>query len=138
VDRNKLVEILNGDIESEHGAIVQYLTHAYAMGEGEVACEIEGIAREELRHLDRLAEQLVSISGAPRIEHSKVDQSREMQQMLGADISIENEVARKYDEAVGELADGETAALLSRIRDHELYHAEVFQELLDELKKGRP
>jgi len=282
MDRNRLVEILNGDIESEHGAIIQYLTHAYALGEGEVACEIEGIAREEMRHLDWLAEvvlslggtpsvvrgsmrmggktvadwmrnnalleedaigpyreqiagvddpkvkrllarilsdeeshhgvfqhlaekvaregmadvrgtrddrtvrllnwgidheytvilqylfhsymatdaevktqlqdqavnemqhlgwlaeQLISISGAPRIEHSKVDQSREMQQMLDADISIENEVARKYDEAAREMGDGRVVALLSRIRDQEIYHAEVFQDLLDELKKGRP
>ena len=50
--------MLNYDIESEHGAIIQYLIHAYAMGEGEMACEIEAIAREEMRHLDWLAEKV--------------------------------------------------------------------------------
>lgn len=50
----------------------------------------------------------------------------------------ENEVARKHDEAARELGDRKIVALLSRIRDHEVYHAEVFEELLGESKKGRP
>ena len=54
--KDKIVTLLNQDLEGEHGAIIQYLTHAYAMGEGEMACEIEAIAREEMRHLDWLAE----------------------------------------------------------------------------------
>ena len=52
MEKEKIIELLNQDIESEHGAIIQYLTHAYGMGEGEVACEIEAIARDEMRHLD--------------------------------------------------------------------------------------
>ena len=56
MDKDKTIALLNQDLEGEHGAIVQYLSHAYAMGEGEMACEIEAIAREEMRHLDWLAD----------------------------------------------------------------------------------
>ena len=52
MDKEKIIALLNEDLEGEHGAIIQYLTNAYAMGEGEMACEIEAIAREEMRHLD--------------------------------------------------------------------------------------
>ena len=52
MDKDKIIALLNQDLEGEHGAIIQYLTHAYAIGEGEMACEIEAIAREEMRHLD--------------------------------------------------------------------------------------
>ena len=52
MDKDKIITLLNQDLEGEHGAIIQYLTHAYAIGEGEMACEIEAIAREEMRHLD--------------------------------------------------------------------------------------
>ena len=55
MDKKKIIELLNQDIEGEHGAIIQYLSHAYAMGEGEMSCEIEAMAREEMRHLDWLS-----------------------------------------------------------------------------------
>ena len=48
----EIIAMLNEDLRGEHAAIVQYLRHAYSMGEGEMACEIEAIAREEMRHLD--------------------------------------------------------------------------------------
>ena len=72
MDKSKLIDMLNADIASEHGAIVQYLTHAYAIGEGEVACEIEGIAREEMRHLDWLAETVVDLGGTPSLSRGKM------------------------------------------------------------------
>ena len=58
-DKQAIVELLNADLRDEHAAIVQYLQHAYAIGEGEEAGEIEAIAREEMRHLDWLAEAIV-------------------------------------------------------------------------------
>ena len=41
MDKAEIIALLNKDLEDEHGAIIQYLTHAYAMGEGEMACEVE-------------------------------------------------------------------------------------------------
>ncbi|MGB2853717.1 MAG: ferritin-like domain-containing protein, partial [Dehalococcoidia bacterium] len=68
MDTAEIIVLLNQDLEGEHGAIIQYLTHAYAMGEGEMACEIEAIAREEMRHLDWLAEAIVELGGIPSLE----------------------------------------------------------------------
>jgi len=56
MDKKEIIALLNEDLEGEHGAIIQYLSHAYGMGEGEMSCEIEALAREEMRHLDWLAE----------------------------------------------------------------------------------
>jgi bacterioferritin len=64
MDKDKIIALLNQDLGGEHTAIIQYLTHAYAMGESEMACEIEAIAREEMRHLDWLAEKLVDKKGS--------------------------------------------------------------------------
>jgi len=61
MDKEKIIALLNQDLEDEHGAIIQYLNHAYGMGEGEMACEIEAIARDEMRHLDWLAETIVAL-----------------------------------------------------------------------------
>ena len=70
--KDDIVSLLNHDIESEHGAIIQYLTHAYAMGEGEMACEIEAIAREEMRHLDWLAEAVAELGSTPSLKRGKM------------------------------------------------------------------
>ena len=67
-----IIGLLNKDLEGEHAAIIQYLTHAYAIGEGELACEIEAIAREEMRHLDWLAETIVNLKGTPSFKRGEM------------------------------------------------------------------
>ena len=89
-----------------------------------------------MQHLGWLAEKMVDISGSPRIEHGEVDQSTVTADMLRADISIERQVAAAYDRAASETEDSELRALLVRIRDHELYHAEVFSDLLEKEESG--
>ena len=58
MDKDKMMALLNHDLEGEHGAIIQYLTRAYAMGKSELACKIEALARVEMSHLDWLAEAI--------------------------------------------------------------------------------
>jgi rubrerythrin len=59
-----------------------------------------------------------------------------MGDMLRADIKIEKEVAAEYDRAAKEVKDAELKKLLTRIRDHEIYHVEVFDDLLEEVEKS--
>ena len=75
--KEDIIALLNQNLEGEHGAIIQYLTHAYAMGEGETACEIEAIAREEMRHLDWLAEAIVELGGIPSLKRGEMRMSGE-------------------------------------------------------------
>ena len=72
MEKERIIELLNQDLEGEHGAIIQYLIHAYAMGEGEMACEIEALAREEMRHLDWLAEAIVELGGVPSLQRGQM------------------------------------------------------------------
>jgi len=134
---DRTVRLLNWGVEHEYTVILQYLFHAYMATDAEVREQLMDQAVNEMQHLGWLAEKIIDLSSSPRIEHTDVDQSREMVQMLAADIRIENRVAQAYDDATRELGDSRVVELLSRIRDQETYHAEVFQELLDELKKGR-
>jgi rubrerythrin len=55
--------------------------------------------------------------------------------MLQADIKIEQEVAAEYDRAAKETEDPGLKKLLIRIRDHEIYHAEVFSDILKKEKR---
>ena len=101
----------------------------------DVKKEMEDQAINEMQHLGWLAEEMVDGGGSPRIEHTEVDQSTKTSDMLRAGIEIEKKVAAEYDRAANEVAGPGLKKLLVRLRDHEVYHAEVFSDLLKEEEK---
>ena len=132
IRRDRVTQILDWGIEHEYTVILQYLLHSYMSPNKEVKKEMEDQAINEMQHLGWLAEEMVDGGGSPRIEHIEVDQSASTADMLRADIKIEREVAAEYDRAAKESTDPGLKKLLIRIRDHEIYHAEVFSDLLKE------
>jgi bacterioferritin len=97
--------------------------------------EMQDQAINEMQHMGWLSEEMVGSGGNPRIEHSKVDTSAKAADMLKADIRIEKEVAVKYNRAAQKVTDAGLKKLLTRIRDHERYHIDVFGDLLKKTKK---
>ncbi len=128
--QDRIVQILNWGIEHEYTVILQYLFHSHMTEDKEVKRQLEDQAINEMQHLGWLAEKLVGLSGNPRVEHTAVDQSTKTADMLRADIKIEREVAAEYGRATKEITEADLNSLLSRIRDQEIYHAEVFTDLL--------
>ena len=128
--QDKVAQTLNWGIEHEYTVILQYLLHSYMTPNEDVKKEMEDQAINEMQHLGWLSEEMVDVEGSPRIEHTEVDQSTKTVDMLQADIKIEREVAAEYDRAVKEIEEPDLKKLLKRIRDHEVYHAEVFTDLL--------
>jgi len=133
--RDKVVQTLNWGIEHEYTVILQYIFQSYITTNKEAKKELENQAINEMQHLGWLAEKIVDISGNPRIEHTEVDQSTKTADMLQADIKVEQEVAAAYDRAAKETDDPDLKELLLRIRDHEIYHTDVFSDLLKEEEK---
>ncbi|UCD83590.1 MAG: ferritin-like domain-containing protein [Deltaproteobacteria bacterium] len=132
--RDRITDILNWGIEHEYTVILQYLFHSYMTRDKNVRREMEDQAINEMQHLGWLAEEMVDGGGSPRIEHIEVDQSTKTADMLQTDIKIEQEVAAEYDRAAKEITDPGLKKLLIRIRDHEVYHIEVFSDLLKKKK----
>ena len=128
--QDKITRVLNWGIEHEYTVILQYLLHSYMTANEDVKKEMQDQATNEMQHLGWLSEKMVDEKGIPRIEHIEVDQSTKTVEMLQADIKIEREVAAEYDRAVKEIEEPDLKELLKRIRDHEVYHAEVFTDLL--------
>ena len=129
---DKVVQTLNWGIEHEYTVILQYMFQSHMTTNPEAKKQLEDQAINEMQHLGWLAEKIIDISGNPRIEHTEVNQSTKTADMLRADIKIEQEVAAAYDHAATESKDPNLKKLLLRLRDHELYHTEVFSDLLKE------
>jgi bacterioferritin len=127
--------ILDWGIEHEYTVILQYLLHSYLAPNEKMKHEMEDQAINEMQHLGWLSEKMVGKGGKPRIEHTKIDHSRHPLSMLNADIKIEKEVAAKYGASAKEVSDPKLKKLLTRIRNHELYHVKVFTDLKKTLKE---
>jgi len=136
MDKNKIIALLNQDLEGEHGAIIQYLTHAYAMGEGEMACEIEAIAREEMRHLDWLAETIVELGGVPSLERGKMRTGGEsVADWMRNDVLLEEDGINLYREHIKIIDDPKIKRLLQRILSDEESHHGDFQHFVGKAQK---
>lgn len=130
--QDRVAQVLNWGIEHEYTVILQYLLHSYMTPNKDVKKEMDDQAINEMQHLGWLSEKMVGKKGTPRIEHTEVDKSTRTADMLRADIEIEKKVAAAYDSAAKEIKDSDLKELLIRIRDHEVYHADVFDDLLKE------
>ncbi|UCB42616.1 MAG: ferritin-like domain-containing protein [Dehalococcoidales bacterium] len=134
--RDDTIRTLNWGIEHEYTVILQYLLQRYLTPNEDAAEELEDQAINEMQHLGWLAEKVIGMGGTPIIEHIEVDKSTRTADMLSADIKIENEVADAYDQAANKATDAKLKKLFLRLRDNEIYHAEVFGDLLEEEKKS--
>ena len=138
MDKKKIVELLNEDIEGEHAAIIQYLVHAYSMGEGEMSCEIEAIAREEMRHLDWLAETIVELGGVPTLERGEMRTGgKAVTDWMKNDVLQEEDGINLYKEHIKAIDDPKIKRLLKRILSDEESHLGDFKHFIDKAKKEK-
>jgi bacterioferritin len=132
---SETASVLNWGIEHEYTVVLQYLLHSYLAPNEKMRKELQDQAINEMQHLGWLAEKMASRGGHPKIEHAAIARPRKPSGMLEADIKIEKEVAAAYDNAAKTIPDPKLKKLLLRIRDHELYHIEVFTDLKKTLKE---
>jgi bacterioferritin len=136
MDKEKIIELLNEDLQGEHGAIIQYLTNAYAMGEGEMACEIEAIAREEMRHLDWLAEAIVELGGVPSLKRGKMRmEGKTVAEWMQNGVLLEEDAMGPYREHIKAIDDPKIKRLLQRILSDEESHHGDFQHFVEKAKR---
>jgi bacterioferritin len=136
MDKKKIIEMLNKDIEGEHAGIIQYLQHAYAMGEGEMSCEIEALAREEMRHLDWLAETIVELGGTPSIKRGTMRMGgKTVAEWMSNDVLLEEDAIKLYKEHIKAIDDPKIKRLLKRILSDEESHRGDFAHFVDKAKK---
>ncbi len=136
MDKDKIIALLNKDLQDEHGAIIQYLNHAYAMGEGEMACEIEALARDEMRHLDWLAETVAELGGTPSLERGTMLMSGEsVADWMGNNVLLEKGAINQYQEHIKLIDDPKIKRLLERILSDEESHHGSFEHFIEKAKR---
>jgi bacterioferritin len=131
----RIASILDEGIRHEYTVILQYLYHRFLMPDCEAGNELEMQSINEMQHLGWLAEKLQGMGGKPVIEHTPIKkEDDEPDEMLEADIEAERAVTAVYSSQIPEIEDPGLKGLITRIRDHEIYHEQVFSGLLTKIE----
>ncbi|MCL4531672.1 MAG: hypothetical protein M1582_00515 [Actinobacteria bacterium] len=142
-EKRRAVDLLNADIRGEHQAILQYLMQAWALGERVETFEIEGAARDEMRHLRWLSDTVVRLGGRPATEHDPLPSADpwagkglaiDVESEQGAiDVESEQGAIDQYTDHIAAIPDPDIKRLLGRIRSDETAHRQLFATLAEEL-----
>ncbi len=133
-DRETILALLNHNIHLEHGAIVQYLQHAYAMGEGGIGTEVITIARAEMRHMKYFADLLVDLGGKPTLDRGHIYfDANSAVAMMANGVKAEEDALREYRTQLERIDFAPMQRLLERVLADEEYHHGQFQGFEEEL-----
>ena len=140
MDKKKIIELLRDDMRGEHQAVIQYLAHAYALGEGEIPGDIEEMARDEMRHFDWLADVIVELGGDPDMQREPPDLSIEPPSVqMRKDVDLEQQAIDQYRDHMEQIEDEGIRRLLARIIHDEVEHQKKFRAFAEEFEQeGEP
>src|SRR5919202_3469964 len=128
--------MLQDDLAGEHAAIIQYLQHVWRMGDvgGDVPCEVQEIARDEMRHFRWVAELVVDLGADPTIERDVIYiNGSPPADLLLLDIDAEDRAIAQYVAHVREIDDRRVTRVIERILVDERAHREMFRGFVAEL-----
>jgi bacterioferritin len=119
IKKEKLIELLNKDLEKEYAAAIQYIQHAAVMTGakyGDIIKELKIHANEEIAHALVLADQIAYLGGVPSVEVEKIYIDANNETMLEQDLAGEEDAIKRYKERVGQAEELQEYALSQQLR----------------------
>ncbi len=139
LDTTELIRMLQAAARDEHAAIIQYLRHAYLMGEGELAGEIEGIAREEMRHFWILSRWIVRLGGDTDTDRGFTDLAGDaVPDWMGRDVAAEDRAIAMYEEYLTRIEDPDLRDDIAYILADERRHRDDFAHFVEKTEQEPP
>jgi bacterioferritin len=141
--RDDIVALLNGALATELVCVLRYRRHHYTadgLASPAIAREFLVHANEELAHADRLAQRIVQLGGEPDFNpegllsrgHADYDASKDLKEMIRANLVAERIAVESYRQMITLLADKDstTRRLLEDILADEEKHADELKDWL--------
>ncbi len=120
VTLEKLIDLLNMDLELEYSAAIQYINHAAVMtgaAYGDIIKELKIHANEEIQHAMTLADQIDYLGGSPSVNVGKTNTSIENEEMLKQDLDGEEDAIKRYKVRVEQAEQLKEFALAQQLRN---------------------
>jgi bacterioferritin len=115
----KLVDMLNTDLELEYSAAIQYINHAAVMtgaAYGDIIKELKIHANQEIQHAITLSDQIDYLGGSPSVKVGKILTSKNNDEMLQQDLDGEEDAIRRYKLRVDQAEHLKEFALAQHLR----------------------
>lgn len=133
-NRKLIIDLLNQDLQGEHGAIIQYLYHAWTLDLPGISSSLEKIAREEMYHFQWLANRISELGGDPSIGRYPVYfEAPSFRELIMLNSRAEEEAIAQYQEHIEQIDDERTIRLLERIISDEKQHIGRFAALAEQV-----
>jgi len=119
ITTDKLVDLLNKDLELEYSAAIQYINHAAVMSGaayGDIIKELKIHANEEIAHAVILADQIDYLGGSPSVNVGKIFTAEENDEMLRQDLAGEEDAIKRYKMRVEQAEQLKEFALAQQLR----------------------
>ena len=119
ITTDKLVDLLNKDLELEYSAAIQYINHAAVMSGaayGDIIKEIKIHANEEIAHAVILADQIDYLGGSPSVNVGKIFTAEDNDEMLKQDLAGEEDAIKRYKMRVEQAEQLKEFALAQQLR----------------------
>jgi len=135
-DRKKIIAALNTDLGLEMGAIIQYMHHhftAEGMESPAIIGLFEGIAKDEMKHMEKLGERINYLGGDPTIKVAPIKTGGDLKKMVQDDLDGENMAIKTYREHINlcaKIGDTTTRLMLEEILSDEEGHADTWETTL--------
>jgi bacterioferritin len=99
ITREKLIDLLNEDLEREYQAIIAYVNYSQVLKGASymnIAAELAVHATEELAHAITIANHIDYLGGMPSAKPKEVKTSEKAEDMLRFDLENEKETIAQY------------------------------------------
>lgn len=140
-DREKIIKALNIAVSLEIGAIIQYIMHE-VMAEGiespEIAGKFESISRDEMKHLEKLADRINYLGGVPGTKPAPIKVGGAIKKMMQDDLDGEYTAIKTYKGQIKmceEIGDTTSRLMLEEILTDEEGHADTWETILQKTVK---
>lgn len=129
--KTEIIELLNKDLSGEIEAILIYMRDSFVTEDCKPSRSMEEIAKDEMRHAEKLAEIIVDLGGMPTMLHRELDFGKKgVKGYLKRLIALEEEAIAMYKEHIETIPDDEIKGVLTHILHEEEEHLKEFTELL--------
>ncbi|PIN80960.1 ferritin [Candidatus Woesearchaeota archaeon CG10_big_fil_rev_8_21_14_0_10_34_8] len=138
ITKQKLIELLNKDLELEYAAAIQYIQHSAVMTGaqyGDIIKEMKVHANEEIGHAIILAEQISFLGGTPTIDVEKIHVSKDNVKMLEQDLDGEKDAIARYKKRIEQSEELKEFALAQQLRNILAMEQEHAMDLMQALGK---
>ncbi|MFQ5895016.1 MAG: bacterioferritin [Nitrospinota bacterium] len=136
MSKEKLIEGLNADLNTELTTVLRYILHhsmAKGLGGEELRELIEPDITEELGHAQYLADKIVALGGTPKLAPRMPALTSDVNEMMQEDLRAEVEAIRNYTERIRQAEEAGEVGLKVKLEEFaadETEHKEDLERLM--------